>query len=70
MQKNILKRLANLNKKFIILQKESAFTPLEEKIAPIIYKKYNDRSTSYKISVYSESQRNILIKVRWQIKNK
>lgn len=52
----------NLNKKFIILQKESAFTPLEEKIAPIIYKKYNDRSTSYKISVYSESQRNILIK--------
>ena len=44
------------------MQKESAFTPLEEKIAPIIYKKYNDRSTSYKISVYSESQRNILIK--------
>jgi hypothetical protein len=59
----------NLNKKFIILHKESAFTPLEEKRAPEIYKKFNDKSLSYKISVYSESQRKILIKSKIAHKN-
>ena len=59
----------NLNKKFIILHKESAFTPLEEKRAPEIYKKFNDKSFSYKISVYSESQKKILIKSRIADKN-
>ena len=52
----------NLNKKYIILHKESAFTPIEEKNAPNIYKKFNDKSLSHKISVYSESQKKILIK--------
>ena len=51
----------NLNKKFIILHKESAFNHSEEKIAPILYKNNNDKSLSYKISVYSESQKRILI---------
>ena len=51
-----------LNRKFIILHKESAFTPSEEKRAPEIYKKFNDKSLSHKISVYSESQKKILIR--------
>lgn len=59
----------NLNKKFIILHKESAFTPLEEKKAPLIYKKFNDKSLSYKISVYSENQKKILIKSKIAYKN-
>jgi len=52
----------NLNLKFIILHKESVFTPMEELVAPKIYKKYNEKSLSYKISVYSESQKKMLIK--------
>ena len=52
----------NLNKKFIILHKESALTPLEEQYYPHNYKKYNDKSLSHRISVYSESQKKILIK--------
>jgi len=52
----------NLNSKFIILHKESVFTPIEELMASVIYKKYNERSLSYKISVYSESQKKMLIK--------
>jgi len=51
-----------LNKKFIILHKESALTPLEETNAPKIYKKYNNKSLAHRISVYSESQKKILIK--------
>ena len=51
-----------LNKKYIILQKESAFTPIEEKNSIKFYKKYNDKSLANKISVYSESQKNILTK--------
>ena len=50
-----------LNKKYVILQKESAFTPIEEKNSVKFYKKYNDKSLANKISVYSESQKNILI---------
>jgi hypothetical protein len=52
----------NLNKKYIILHKESALTPLEEQYYPHGYRKYNDKSLSHKISVYSESQKKILIK--------
>ena len=52
----------NLNKKFIILHKESAFNKLEEANALKVYQKFNDKSLSYKISVYSDLQRKILIK--------
>ena len=52
----------NSNKKFIILHKESTFTPLEEKGATSIYGKSNDKSLANKISVYSKSQKDILIK--------
>ena len=52
----------NLNTKFIIIHKESALNISEEAKAPIIYGKYNNKSLSYKISVYSESQKKILIK--------
>ena len=44
----------NLNKKFIILHKESVLTPNEEANYPKAYKKYNEPSKSYKISVYSK----------------
>ena len=59
----------NLNKKFIILHKESAFTPWKKKKAPIIYKKFNDKSLSHKISVYTESQKKILLKSKIAHKN-
>ncbi len=52
----------NLDKKFIILHKESTFTPLEEKGAIKIYGENNDKSFANKISVYSKSQKEILIK--------
>ena len=52
----------NLNSKFIILQKESIFTPAEETGALKIYKKNNEKSHAYKVSVYSQSQKKILIK--------
>ncbi|MDC3039824.1 hypothetical protein OA104_02030, partial [Candidatus Pelagibacter sp.] len=52
----------NLNSKFIILQKESIFTPAEERGALKIYKEYNNKSQSYKVSVYSQSQKKILTK--------
>ncbi len=52
----------NLNKKFIVMHKESTFTPLEEKGAAKIYRKYNDKSLASKISVYSNSQKKILLK--------
>ncbi len=52
----------NLNKKFIILHKESALSPKEEIYYAEGYKKYNEKSLSYKISVYSESQKQMLIR--------
>ena len=52
----------NLKSKFIILQKESVFTPIEEIAALKIYKKNNNKSLASKVSVYSESQKKILIK--------
>jgi len=52
----------NLKSKFIVLHKESALNVLEETKAPIIYGKYNNKSLSHKISVYSDSQKKILIK--------
>ncbi len=61
-EKNLDEVCKKLDKKFIILQKESAFTPIEEKNAIKIYQNYNDKSLSTKISVYSKSQKNILIK--------
>ena len=58
-----------LNIRYIVLHKESAFTPLEEKNAPSIYQKFNDKSLAYKISVYSESQKKILIQSKIATKN-
>ena len=52
----------NLNKKFIVLHKESCSTPIEEKNAVKIYQNQNEKSLAYKISVYSKSQKKILIK--------
>ena len=52
----------NLNKKFIVLHKESTFTPLEEKDATSVYRKNNDKSFANKISVYSKIQKDILVK--------
>ena len=52
----------NLDKKFIILHKESTFTPIEEINSTRVYKRYNTESLAHKISVYSENQRKILIK--------
>ena len=52
----------NLNKKFIILHKESVFTPNDEKGMPIIYRDYNNKSLANKIFVYSENQKKLLIK--------
>tara|TARA_B100001057_G_scaffold326756_1_gene327026 strand:+ start:1310 stop:2533 length:1224 start_codon:yes stop_codon:yes gene_type:complete len=54
----------NLNKKYVILHKESTFTPIEEINSVKVYRKYNTKSLAYKISVYSESQKKILIKSR------
>ena len=52
----------NLNKKFIVLHKESTFTPLEEKDATLVYGENNDKSFANKISVYTKTQRSILVK--------
>ncbi|MDC0859396.1 hypothetical protein OAP45_01005 [Candidatus Pelagibacter sp.] len=52
----------NLNSKFIIIHKESAFNTSEEKNAEVLYKKYNSKSLAYKIFVYTESQKKILIR--------
>ena len=52
----------NLNLKFIILHKESVFTPMEETTALKIYRENNDKSLAHKVSVYSENQKKILIK--------
>ena len=59
----------NLKKKFIILHKESTLTPKEEKFYTKLYKKYNSRSLSYKISVYSNSQKKILLRSKIATKN-
>ncbi len=50
------------NKKYIILHKESTFTPIGEKKFIDVYKNKNEKSLSFKISVYSESQKKMLIK--------
>ena len=54
----------NLGKKFIILHKESVLTPNGEKMWSHIYKKNNDKSFASKISVYSNSQKKMLIKTK------
>ncbi len=51
-----------LNKRYIILHKESMFTPIGEKKFVNIYANKNEKSLSHKISVYSESQKRMLIK--------
>jgi len=50
------------NKRYIILHKESMFTPIAEKKFIDVYKNKNEKSLSYKISVYTESQKKMLIK--------
>lgn len=51
-----------LNKKYIILHKESTFVPIAEKKFLNVYANKNEKSLSHKISVYSESQKKMLIK--------
>ncbi len=52
----------NLNKKFVVLHKESVSTPFEENNAPKVYGDNNEKSLAHLISVYSKSQKKILIK--------
>lgn len=52
----------NLSKKFVVLHKESVATSFEEKNASFVYGNNNEKSLAYKISVYSKSQKKILIK--------
>ena len=46
------------------MHKESVLTPNGEKIWSEIYEKYNDKSLASKISVYSDSQKKMLIKTK------
>ena len=59
----------NLNSKFIVLHKESALSTAEEQKAKIIYEKFNTKSLSNKIFVYTESQKKILIRSKIAHKN-
>ena len=51
-----------INKKYIVLHKESVMSPLAEERFLDIYKNKNERSLAYKISVYSKNQKKMLIK--------
>ena len=51
-----------LNKKYIVLHKESVLSPIAEEKFLDIYKNKNERSLAYKISVYSKNQKRMLIK--------
>ena len=51
----------NLNIKYIVLHKESVFSPYEEKHMTKLYQNNNDKSLAYKISVYSNNQKKIMI---------
>ena len=59
----------NLNIKFIILHKESVFTPNDEKCMPKIYRNYNNKSLAHKILVYSKNQKKLLIESKISSKN-
>ena len=59
----------NLKSKYIILQKESAFSTSEQLKAISIYRKFNTKSLSHKISVYTENQKKMLIKSKIAHKN-
>ena len=59
----------NLKSKYIILHKESAFGASEQLKAISIYRKFNTKSLSHKISVYTENQKKILIKSKIAHKN-
>ena len=52
----------NLKKKFLVLHKESVSAPFEETNAPKVYRDNNEKSLAYKITVYSQSQKKIMIK--------
>ena len=60
-EKNLDIVFKKIKKKFFILHKESTFTPIEEIAAPKIYEKYNQKTITDKISVYSKKQRKILV---------
>ena len=53
-----------MNKKYIVLHKESVMSPIAEEKFLDIYKNKNERSLAYKISVYSQKIKKILIKSR------
>ena len=54
--------LKTLKRKYIVLHKESVVSPIAEKKLLDFYKNKNERSLAYKISVYSENQKKMLIK--------
>ena len=47
---------------------KSTFTPIEELNAERMYKKYNEKSLAFRISVYSENQKKILINSKIAVK--
>jgi len=59
----------NLKSKYIIMHKESAFSASEQLKAISIYRKFNTKSLSDKISVYTENQKKILVKSKIAHKN-
>ena len=59
----------NLDKKFVVLHKESASTPNEEANSVKIYQNQNEKSLAHKISVYSKIQKKILIKSKIATEN-
>lgn len=58
----------NLNRKFIIIQKESVLSPNGEKLWTDIYSRFNDKSLASKIIVYSNNQKKNLIKSKIALK--
>jgi hypothetical protein len=59
----------NLDIKFIILHKESVFTPRDEKGMSTIYRNHNNKSLAHKILVYSKNQKKLLIESKISNKN-
>ena len=58
-----------LNIKFIVLHKESIFSPNEEKVIKNIYKNYSKKFEGYKIATYSNNERNFIVNAKVASKN-
>ena len=61
-EKFLEESLSKINIKFIVLHKESVFTLYEETIAEKFYRNQNEKSLASKILVYSNNQKEMLIK--------